>query len=106
VNPMTGKTSKTSNHETFFYLFHAPQSRRTRIINRVILLAGHFINSVLPLFNLIMANYKTCDECNGTGIADYCTFEGDYSVDYKADCNECDGSGEINTRKYFLDENE
>ena len=53
-----------------------------------------------------MANFIKCDECNGTGIADYCTFEGDYSVDYKADCNECDGSGEINTRKYFLDENE
>jgi DnaJ-class molecular chaperone len=53
-----------------------------------------------------MANTMKCEYCNGSGIADYCTFEGDYSVDYKADCNECDGSGEINTRKYFLDENE
>ena len=82
------------------------QSRRTRFINGLILRAGYFGRCLLPLFNLTMENTMKCEYCNGSGIADYCTFEGDYSVDYKADCNECDGSGEINTRKYFLDENE
>jgi hypothetical protein len=59
VNPIRAKHLKTSNHETFFYLFHAPQSRRTRIINRLILRAGHFGNCILLLFNLNFTPWQT-----------------------------------------------
>jgi DnaJ-class molecular chaperone len=53
-----------------------------------------------------MANYKTCDECNGTGTALLQTDEGPYNRIYEGDCPECDGTGEINPRRFLLDENE
>lgn len=53
-----------------------------------------------------MANYKTCDECNGTGTVRFHTDEGPNNREFDGDCLECNGSGEIKPRRFFLDENE
>jgi hypothetical protein len=49
---------------------------------------------------------KECDECGGSGSALLYTNEGPESREYMGDCPECEGTGEIDPRNFFLNENE
>ena len=47
-----------------------------------------------------------CAECHGTGIIEGYTNDGDYSIPFRDECIECDGSGEIKLKKYLDDDDD